>query len=82
MDEKNMVSYPIHIEIQPRVHLIRGANEARFPEANTLLIDDEIITLVDAGSNPDPPGRDSAGKRRLESSWLPRSHPAPARAEC
>ena len=48
-----MVSYPIHIEIQPRVHLIRGANEARFPEANTLLIDDEIITLVDAGSNPD-----------------------------
>ena len=51
MDDENMVSYPIHIEIQPRVHLIRGANEARFPEANTLLIDDEIITLLDAGSS-------------------------------
>jgi glyoxylase-like metal-dependent hydrolase (beta-lactamase superfamily II) len=51
MVEENMVSYPIHIEIQPRVHLIRGGNEARFPEANTLLVDDEILTLIDAGSN-------------------------------
>ena len=49
--EKSMTSYPIHIEIQPRVHLIRGANEARFPEANTLLVDDEILTLIDAGTN-------------------------------
>lgn len=48
-----MSDYPAHIEIEPRVHLIRGANEARFPEANTLLIDDEILTLVDAGSNPE-----------------------------
>jgi glyoxylase-like metal-dependent hydrolase (beta-lactamase superfamily II) len=48
-----MSDYPAHIEIEPRVHLIRGQNEARFPEANTLLIDDEILTLVDAGSNPE-----------------------------
>jgi glyoxylase-like metal-dependent hydrolase (beta-lactamase superfamily II) len=48
-----MLDYPAHIEIEPRVHLIRGKNEARFPEANTLLIDDEILTLVDAGSNPE-----------------------------
>ncbi len=48
-----MADYPIHIEIEQHVHLIRGANDARFPEANTLLIDDEILTLVDAGSHPD-----------------------------
>jgi glyoxylase-like metal-dependent hydrolase (beta-lactamase superfamily II) len=48
-----MDNYPIHIEIQPRVHLIRGANNARFPKANTLLVDDEILTLVDAGTKPD-----------------------------
>jgi glyoxylase-like metal-dependent hydrolase (beta-lactamase superfamily II) len=47
-----MSSYPTHIEIEPNVHLVRGANNARFPEANTLLVDDEILTLVDAGSNP------------------------------
>lgn len=47
-----MSDYPAHVEIAHRVHLIRGANEARFPEANTLLVDDEILTLVDAGSNP------------------------------
>jgi glyoxylase-like metal-dependent hydrolase (beta-lactamase superfamily II) len=47
-----MSDYPAHIEIEPHVHLVRGENEARFPEANTLLIDDEILTLVDAGSNP------------------------------
>jgi len=46
-----MSDYPAHIEIMPRVHLIRGENNARFPEANTLLIDDEILTLVDAGSS-------------------------------
>ncbi len=48
-----MTDYPAHIEIQPKVHLIRGKNEARFPQANTILIDDEILTLVDAGSHPD-----------------------------
>ena len=48
-----MSEYPVHIEIEPRVHLVRGKNEARFPEANTLLIDDEILTLVDAGSHPE-----------------------------
>jgi glyoxylase-like metal-dependent hydrolase (beta-lactamase superfamily II) len=47
-----MSDYPTHIEIEPNVHLVRGLNEARFPEANTLLIDDEILTLVDAGSSP------------------------------
>jgi glyoxylase-like metal-dependent hydrolase (beta-lactamase superfamily II) len=41
----------IHIEIEPQVHLIRGSNRARFPKANSLLIDDEILTLVDAGSD-------------------------------
>lgn len=46
-----MSEYPAHIEIMPRVHLIRGENNAKFPEANTLLIDDEILTLVDAGSS-------------------------------
>jgi glyoxylase-like metal-dependent hydrolase (beta-lactamase superfamily II) len=48
-----MSDYPAHVEIEPRVHLVRGTNDARFPEANTLLIDDEILTLVDAGSNPE-----------------------------
>ena len=48
-----MSDYPVHIEIEPRVHLIRGSNRARFPEANSLLIDDEILTLVDAGTNYD-----------------------------
>jgi glyoxylase-like metal-dependent hydrolase (beta-lactamase superfamily II) len=47
-----MPDYPAHTEIEPNVHLIRGMNEARFPEANTLLVDDEILTLVDAGSSP------------------------------
>ncbi|MFX1369119.1 MAG: MBL fold metallo-hydrolase, partial [Promethearchaeota archaeon] len=47
-----MSDYPAHVEIEPNIHLIRGENEARFPEANTLLVDDEILTLVDAGSNP------------------------------
>lgn len=46
-----MSDYPVHIEILPHVHLIRGENRARFPEANTLFIDDEILTLVDAGSS-------------------------------
>ncbi len=50
--DRMMSDYPVHLEIEPKVHLIRGMNEARFPEANTLLIDDEILTLVDAGSNP------------------------------
>jgi glyoxylase-like metal-dependent hydrolase (beta-lactamase superfamily II) len=47
-----MSDYPTHIEIEPNVHLVRGENNARFPEANTLLVDDEILTLVDAGSSP------------------------------
>ncbi len=38
------------MEVEPRVHLIRGLNKAQFPEANSLLIDDEILTLVDAGT--------------------------------
>ena len=46
-----MSDYPAHIEIMSNVHLIRGENNARFPEANTILIDDEILTLVDAGSS-------------------------------
>lgn len=43
--------YPAHIEILPKVHLIRGENQGRFPEANALLIDDDILTLVDAGAS-------------------------------
>jgi glyoxylase-like metal-dependent hydrolase (beta-lactamase superfamily II) len=46
-----MSDYAAHYEIEPRVHLVRGLNGARFPEANTLFIDDEILTLVDAGSD-------------------------------
>jgi len=46
-----MSEYPAHVEIEPRVHLVRGLNDARFPEANSLFIDDEILTLVDAGSD-------------------------------
>jgi glyoxylase-like metal-dependent hydrolase (beta-lactamase superfamily II) len=48
-----MSDYPVHVEIEPLVHLVRGENNARFPEANSLLIDDEILTLVDAGSSMD-----------------------------
>jgi glyoxylase-like metal-dependent hydrolase (beta-lactamase superfamily II) len=46
-----MSDYPVHVEIEPHVHLVRGENNARFPEANSLLVDDEILTLVDAGSS-------------------------------
>ncbi len=46
-----MSEYPAHIEILPQVHLIRGENNARFPEANSILIDDEVLTLIDAGSS-------------------------------
>ncbi|MBD3406370.1 MAG: MBL fold metallo-hydrolase [Candidatus Lokiarchaeota archaeon] len=46
-----MPDYQIHKEIQTNVHLIRGDNRSKFPEANSLLIDDEIVTLVDAGSS-------------------------------
>ncbi|MFW9920270.1 MAG: MBL fold metallo-hydrolase [Candidatus Thorarchaeota archaeon] len=45
--------YSAHIEIVPKVHLIRGKNQGRFPEANALLIDDEILTIVDAGASLD-----------------------------
>ncbi|MEM2142269.1 MAG: MBL fold metallo-hydrolase [Candidatus Thorarchaeota archaeon] len=43
--------YPICQEIESGVYLVRGANFARFPEANCLLVDDEILTLVDAGAS-------------------------------
>ncbi len=46
-----MSDYPVHVEIEPHIHLVRGENNARFPEANSLLIDDEVLTLVDAGSS-------------------------------
>ncbi len=46
-----MSDYPAYLEIEPHVYLVRGENNARFPEANSLLIDDEILTLVDAGSS-------------------------------
>ncbi|MHA1770277.1 MAG: MBL fold metallo-hydrolase [Candidatus Thorarchaeota archaeon] len=42
--------YPIHIEIMPHVHLIRGENRSRFPNSNSIFINDEILTLVDAGT--------------------------------
>jgi glyoxylase-like metal-dependent hydrolase (beta-lactamase superfamily II) len=44
-------SCPVHTEIAPRVHLVRGKNRAKFPEANSLLIDEKPLTLVDAGSS-------------------------------
>ncbi|TXT57458.1 MAG: Hydroxyacylglutathione hydrolase [Candidatus Thorarchaeota archaeon] len=46
-----MSEYPVFKKISPHVYLIRGENKSRFPEANSVLIDDEILTLVDAGSN-------------------------------
>ncbi|MHA2040918.1 MAG: MBL fold metallo-hydrolase [Candidatus Thorarchaeota archaeon] len=46
-----MSEYAPSLEIEPHVHLIRGLNKGRFPEANSLFIDDEILTLVDAGSD-------------------------------
>ena len=46
-----MSEYESHIEIEKNIHLIRGKNRSRFPEANTILIDDEILTLVDAGTS-------------------------------
>jgi glyoxylase-like metal-dependent hydrolase (beta-lactamase superfamily II) len=45
-----MPPYDVHHEVLTGVHLIRGADRARFPEANSLLIDDELLTLVDAGA--------------------------------
>ncbi len=44
------IDYPIHIEIKPRIHLIRGENRSRFPSSNSILVDDEILTLIDAGA--------------------------------
>ncbi|TFF96653.1 MBL fold metallo-hydrolase [Candidatus Thorarchaeota archaeon] len=49
-DVPPMPSYDIHEEILTGVHLIRGANRARFPQANALLVDDEVLTLIDAGA--------------------------------
>ncbi|MHA1902557.1 MAG: MBL fold metallo-hydrolase [Candidatus Thorarchaeota archaeon] len=46
-----MSDYEVHLEIEDKVHLIRGKNKARFPEANCLLIDDEELTLIDAGAS-------------------------------
>ena len=46
-----MPEYAAHLEIEPKVYLIRGLNKSRFPEANSILIDDEILTLIDAGSD-------------------------------
>ncbi len=43
--------YNVLLEIEPRVYLLRGANNARFPEANCMLLDDDVLTLVDAGAN-------------------------------
>ncbi len=37
-------------QVAHHVHLVRGARRARFPEANSLLIDDELLVLVDAGA--------------------------------
>jgi glyoxylase-like metal-dependent hydrolase (beta-lactamase superfamily II) len=49
--------YPVHIELESGVHLIRGNNNARFPEANCLLIDESPLTLVDAGASIDNIGK-------------------------
>ncbi|MFW9847142.1 MAG: MBL fold metallo-hydrolase, partial [Candidatus Thorarchaeota archaeon] len=51
MDKWSMSDYAPCAEVEPNVYLIRGLNRSRFPEANSLLVDDEILTLVDAGSN-------------------------------
>ena len=48
-----MQDYPIHSEIQENVYLLRGKNASRFPQANSLLIDDELLTLIDAGTHID-----------------------------
>ncbi|MFW9953127.1 MAG: MBL fold metallo-hydrolase [Candidatus Thorarchaeota archaeon] len=44
-------NYSIHIEVAPNVHLVRGENRARFPEANSLVVDESPLTLVDAGTS-------------------------------
>ncbi len=44
-------AYSPYLEIQPNVHLVRGGNNARFPEANCLLINDKQLTLLDAGAS-------------------------------
>ncbi|TFG14806.1 MBL fold metallo-hydrolase [Candidatus Thorarchaeota archaeon] len=45
--------YPIHSEIQENIYLLRGKNASRFPQANSILIDDELLTLIDAGTHID-----------------------------
>ncbi len=49
-DTLPMPPYDVHKEVCSGVHLIRGADRARFPQANSLFIDDEVLTLIDAGA--------------------------------
>jgi glyoxylase-like metal-dependent hydrolase (beta-lactamase superfamily II) len=39
--------------IREDVYLLRGKNASRFPQANSVLIDDELLTLIDAGTHID-----------------------------
>ncbi len=48
-----MQDYPIYSEITENVYLLRGKNASRFPQANSMLIDDELLTLIDAGTHID-----------------------------
>lgn len=43
----------VMIRIKEHFYLIRGENQSRFPEANCVLVDDEILTLIDAGASID-----------------------------
>lgn len=59
-----MSDYQARLEIEPRIHLIRGENNGRFPEANCIVVDDEILTLIDAG----------ASRRQIENSLRELGH--------
>ncbi len=43
--------YPVLVEVESDVYLVRGANRSRFPQANCVLIDDDVLTLIDAGAD-------------------------------
>lgn len=51
MAESKMNDKAVMTKIADHFYLIRGDNRSRFPEANCVLVDDEILTLIDAGAS-------------------------------
>ncbi|MFO7835445.1 MAG: MBL fold metallo-hydrolase [Candidatus Thorarchaeota archaeon] len=53
MPESKMNDKAVMTKISDHFYLIRGKNRSRFPEGNCVLVDDETLTLIDAGASID-----------------------------